>query len=177
MTPDTSALPRSRPEWRAWVRLADPGKARRRAGVRQDHLAARLGVAVSVLGAWERGLRIPSGGRAATAWHQEVTEMAAADIAPASTPAELRLKIAALVPEADAGVVEALAGVAEDHAAALLGGRHPACARWLPVALSACGLAARHTGPCMSVGAAVNQRMQSKKRAVARIGAQGTEAA
>ena len=166
MTPDISVLPGSPEEWQSWVRTAAPARVRRRAGVRQVHLADRIGVHVSLLGAWERGLRLPSGGSAAAAWHLAVNEMAAAEIAPASTPAEVRLKIAALMPGADAGLVEAVAAVAEEHAAALLGGRHPSCARWLPKTLSTCGLAAGHMGQCLSVPAAATQRMRAKKRAV-----------
>lgn len=78
----------------------------------------------------------------------------------------LRQALAAALPGAGPDVIEAVARVAEEHALALLGGRHPSCARWLPRARSTCGLAAGHLGECISVSAAVNQRMRAKKRAV-----------
>lgn len=79
---------------------------------------------------------------------------------------ELRQAVAALLPGASPDVVEAVARLTEEHAAALLGGRRPSCARWLPKAQSTCGLSAGHLGECISVAAAVNQRMRAKKRAV-----------
>jgi hypothetical protein len=86
--------------------------------------------------------------------------------APAVTGGQLREAMASLLPDGDRDLVEKLAAVAEEHAAALLGGRHLSCARWLPQARSTCGLAAGHLNDCISVAAAVNQRMRAKKRAV-----------
>lgn len=84
----------------------------------------------------------------------------------------LRDAVDALLPDdGDLELAERLAGVAEEYAAALLGGRRPSCARWLPRARSTCGLAAGHLDDCMSVAAAVNQRMRSKKRALRRAAA------
>jgi hypothetical protein len=85
---------------------------------------------------------------------------------PAVTGEQLRDAMAALLPDRDRDLADRLAVVAEEHAAALLGGRHPSCARWLPQARSTCGLAAGHLNACISVAAAVNQRMRAKKRAV-----------
>lgn len=82
------------------------------------------------------------------------------------SPGQLRQAIAAAVPDASPETVEAVAVVAEKHALALLGGRNPSCARWLPKAQSTCGLGAGHLDECISVAAAVNQRMRAKKRAV-----------
>lgn len=87
---------------------------------------------------------------------------------PTSRPVgrELRESLAALLPGGDPELADRLASVAEDYAAALLGGRNPSCARWLPRARSTCGLAAGHFDDCLSIAAAVNQRMRAKKRAV-----------
>jgi len=82
------------------------------------------------------------------------------------TGRQLREAMAALLPDGDTDLAGRLAAVAEEHAAALLGGRHPSCARYLPRARSTCGLAEGHFGDCISVAAAVNQRMRAKKRAV-----------
>lgn len=82
------------------------------------------------------------------------------------TGGQLRDAMARLLPDGDRQLAEKLAVVAEEYTAALLGGRHPSCARWLPRARSTCGLAAGHLGECISVSAAVNQRMRAKKRAV-----------
>lgn len=90
---------------------------------------------------------------------------------------ELRESLAALLPGGDPELADRLAMVAEDYAAALLGGRHPSCARWLPRAQSTCGLAAGHLDDCMSIAAAVNQRMRAKGRAVRRLAAAEREAA
>ena len=84
---------------------------------------------------------------------------------------ELRESLAALLPGGDPELADRLASVAEDYAAALLGGRHPSCARWLPRARSTCGLAAGHFDDCISIAAAVNQRMRAKKRAARRLSA------
>lgn len=82
------------------------------------------------------------------------------------TGERLREAMARLLPDGDRDLAEQLAAVAEDYAEALLGGRHPSCARRLPKARSTCGLAAGHLDECISVAAAVNQRMRAKKRAV-----------
>lgn len=85
---------------------------------------------------------------------------------PPAAPVELRQALAALLPGADPAAVEKAARLAEAYALALLGGRHPSCARWLPLARSTCGLTAGHLSPCASVAAVKNQRMRAKKRAV-----------
>lgn len=85
---------------------------------------------------------------------------------PPATPRELRQAVAALLPGAPPAAVEEAARLAEAYALALLGGRHQSCARWLPQARSTCGLTAGHLNDCISVAAAVNQRMRAKKRAV-----------
>lgn len=68
----------SRAQWRAWVREAGPGEVRRRAGVRQGDLAARIGVTAAALGGWERGGGLPGDPAHYAAWHEAVTAMAAA---------------------------------------------------------------------------------------------------
>jgi hypothetical protein len=85
---------------------------------------------------------------------------------PATTSGELRDALAALLPGDDRELAGGLALVAEGYAAALLGGRHLSCARWLPRPGSTCGLAAGHLERCLSVAAARNQRMKAKRRAV-----------
>jgi hypothetical protein len=50
------------------------------------------------------------------------------------TPEGLRDALAAVLPPRDRHLTEALAGVAEEFALALLGGRHPACGKWMPKA-------------------------------------------
>lgn len=77
-------VPSTRPQWHAWIRSASPGEVRRRARVRQDGLAQRIsdasGIPVSAgtLSGWERGSTLPRLQEHGTAWHEAVTEMAAA---------------------------------------------------------------------------------------------------
>ncbi len=77
-------VPSTRAQWRTWVRSASPGEVRRRARVRQDELARRIGdvsgipVSAGTLSGWERGSTLPSKQAHAAAWHKAVTEMAAA---------------------------------------------------------------------------------------------------
>jgi hypothetical protein len=72
------AVPRGRAEWRAWVRAVNPGEVRRRAGVRQTGLAARIGVKDATLGGWERGSSCPGDPATGALWFEAVTEIAAA---------------------------------------------------------------------------------------------------
>lgn len=80
----------------------------------------------------------------------------------------LREAVAGLLADGEPELAEKITTAAEEYAAALLGGRHPSCARWLPRAQSTCGLAAGHLDVCISISAAVNQRMRAKKRALRR---------
>lgn len=75
-------IPSTRAQWRAWVRTVNPGEVRRRAGVRQADLAARIStssgtrVAPGSLGGWERGAALPREHGHGAAWHEAVAEMA-----------------------------------------------------------------------------------------------------
>ncbi len=77
-------VPSTRQQWRAWIRSAGPGEVRRRARVRQDELARRIGdasgvpVSAGTLSGWERGSTLPRLEAHAAAWHEAVAEMAAA---------------------------------------------------------------------------------------------------
>ena len=86
------------------------------------------------------------------------------------SPEELRQAIAGLLPRAAPDVVEAMAGVAEEFALALLGGRHPACGRWMPKARARCGLGLGHKAPCRSVWSE-NRNKATAKRRQAKAGA------
>lgn len=68
--------PSTRAQWRAWIRTANPGEVRRRAGVRQDALAAALGVHPATLGGWERGSGLPGGDGGE--WYRAVTRLSSA---------------------------------------------------------------------------------------------------
>jgi hypothetical protein len=80
------------------------------------------------------------------------------------TPGELREEIAVLLPPRDRHLTEALAEVAEEFALALLGGRHPACGKWMPKASARCGLGSGHAQPCRSVWSERRNSEQGKKR-------------
>jgi len=82
------------------------------------------------------------------------------------TPAELRESLAALLPPRDRHLADALAGVAEEFALALLGGRHPACGRWMPKAAARCGLGSGHKQPCRSVWSERRNAAETKRRRV-----------
>jgi hypothetical protein len=88
------------------------------------------------------------------------------------TPEELREAIAAELPPRSRHLTEALAEVAEEFALALLGGRHPACGKWMPKASARCGLGSGHAQPCRSVwserrNAALGKKRQARARAAA----------
>jgi hypothetical protein len=88
------------------------------------------------------------------------------------TPEELREAVAAVLPPRSRHLTEAVAEVAEEFALALLGGRHPACGKWMPKASARCGLGSGHTQPCRSVwserrNAALGKKRQARARAAA----------
>jgi len=83
------------------------------------------------------------------------------------TPAELREAVAALLPPRDRHLTEELAGVAEEFALALLGGRHPSCGKWLPKAAARCGLGSGHGGACRSVWSERAKAARAKQRRAA----------
>lgn len=78
-------------------------------------------------------------------------------------PEWLRREMAALLAAGGPGLAERAAVLAEQYAEALLGGRHPSCARWLPRAGVTCGLPAGHAKRCISVASARNQRLKTKR--------------
>lgn len=79
-----TGVPHSRAEWRTWIRTANPGEVRRRAGVRQEDLAERISsvsgtrVSAGSLSGWERGSTLPSVRAHRAAWFEAVTELATA---------------------------------------------------------------------------------------------------
>lgn len=80
------------------------------------------------------------------------------------SPEELREALAAVLPPRDRHLTEELAGVAEEFALALLGGRHPACGKWMPKARARCGLGSGHAQPCRSVWSERRNSEQGKLR-------------
>jgi len=80
------------------------------------------------------------------------------------TPEELREQITALLPPGTRRLTEPLAALAEEFALAMLGGRHPACGKWMPKARARCGLGSGHGGVCRSVWSERRNLAETKRR-------------
>ena len=82
------------------------------------------------------------------------------------TPEQLQDTIASWLSPESAHLAPVIAGLAEEYAAALLGGRHRSCGKRMPLARSTCGLGEGHRGFCKSIATAEANRARTKRRTV-----------
>lgn len=101
----------------------------------------------------------------ARAFEEQETE-AARTAGGIAVPGRLEEVVASWLPPELADLAPVIAGLAEEYAAALLGGRPPACGRWMAKARSTCARPQGHEPPHKSVRSVLANARATRRRQV-----------